>query len=67
MRTALCPSCNSDVVIEDGYSQGDLVNCPNCGQELEIISLQPLQVKKLVTESEENELPRRKRTGYLSD
>jgi len=51
MQTTQCPACGSDVVIEEGSLEKDLVSCLNCGAELEIISLQPLQLKPLAEET----------------
>ncbi|MFH1822941.1 MAG: lysine biosynthesis protein LysW [Patescibacteria group bacterium] len=52
MQTARCPACNSDVVVEDGIYEHDLVDCANCGVQLEIISLHPLQLSELSPEDE---------------
>ena len=53
MQTTQCPSCHSDVIIDDGLSKNDLVNCINCGAELEIISLHPLAIREFADISEE--------------
>ncbi|NCO79878.1 lysine biosynthesis protein LysW [Candidatus Falkowbacteria bacterium CG_4_9_14_3_um_filter_38_19] len=53
MKTNQCPICSSDVIIDDESNEGDLVTCANCGNDLEIISLKPLQLARL---SEEDEL-----------
>jgi len=56
MTTSSCPVCKSDVIIGDEVYEHDLVNCVNCGSDLEIISLNPLQLSPLTEEtpSEEN-------------
>lgn len=54
MQTTQCPICSSDVIIEDGSSEKDLVSCLNCGAELEIITLQPLQLNLLDEAEKEN-------------
>jgi lysine biosynthesis protein LysW len=41
MLTSRCPVCNSDVVIEEGSYESDLVTCAICGTDLEIASLHP--------------------------
>ncbi|MCU0678909.1 MAG: lysine biosynthesis protein LysW [Planctomycetes bacterium] len=46
MKTTRCPLCASDVIIEDEAYEGDLVDCANCGAELEISSLHPLRLAK---------------------
>jgi alpha-aminoadipate carrier protein LysW len=53
MQTAQCPICSSDVIIEEGSSEKDLVSCLNCGAELEIVSLQPLRLEPLEEETKE--------------
>jgi alpha-aminoadipate carrier protein LysW len=53
MQTTQCPVCLSDIIIEEESSEKDLVTCLNCGTELEIVTLQPLQLNPLQEESEE--------------
>lgn len=53
MKTGKCPSCHSDVIIDDVAYEGDLVDCSNCGAELEIIALNPLQIGVIESDLEE--------------
>lgn len=53
MQTTQCPLCSSDIIIDEGSSKKDLVNCLNCNAELEIVNLQPLQLNPLPEESTE--------------
>lgn len=55
MQTTQCPVCFSDVIIEAGSAEKDLISCLNCDAELEIISLQPLQLDQLKEESGEED------------
>jgi len=56
MQTTQCPVCSSDVIIDDGSAEKDLVSCLNCGTELEIATLHPLLLSPLPEEaSEEND------------
>jgi alpha-aminoadipate carrier protein LysW len=48
-----CPECEADVTIPAGVVENELISCPDCGAELEIISLNPLQVE-LAPEVEED-------------
>lgn len=57
MQTTRCPACASDVIIEDEAYEEDLVNCANCGAELEISSLHPLRLSVLKNEDGEDEIP----------
>lgn len=53
MQTTQCPVCSSDVIIEEGSEELDLVSCLNCGTELEIATLQPLLLAPLAESTEE--------------
>jgi len=53
MLTTQCPVCSSDVIIDEEASEKDLVNCLNCGTELEIVTLQPLFLEPLEEATEE--------------
>ena len=52
MQTSRCPVCNSDVIIEDGAYEHDLIECVNCEAELGIISLHPVQLSELKEDKE---------------
>ncbi len=52
-RTVTCIECDGDVSIPADAMQNELIVCPDCGVELEIISLEPLQVE-LAPEVEED-------------
>ncbi len=48
-----CPECDALVDIEqDEVEEGQLLSCPECGVDLEIVSTNPLEVE-LVEEEEE--------------
>ncbi len=53
MQTTQCPICLSDIIIEEEASEKDLVTCLNCGAELEIVTLQPLQLDPLQEQQDE--------------
>ena len=53
MQTTQCPVCSSDIIIDEESSEKDLVNCLNCGTELEIVTLHPILLSPLEEESEE--------------
>ena len=55
MQTTQCPVCSSDIIIDEESSEKDLVNCLNCETELEIVTLQPLQLSPLQEEPEESD------------
>lgn len=49
-KTIQCPDCENVIIVPDDAQVGDLVECENCGNEFEIISLSPLQVTMVVEE-----------------
>jgi alpha-aminoadipate/glutamate carrier protein LysW len=51
----LCPECETDLDIEeDDVEEGDVVSCAECGSDFEVITANPLELKK-VDEDEEDE------------
>ena len=37
-----CPQCAADVPLPKDTVQGELVECPKCGREVEVINLKPV-------------------------
>ena len=50
---AECPECGADIVEGVGYEEGEIINCEDCGVELEVISEDPLELA-LAPEEEED-------------
>jgi alpha-aminoadipate/glutamate carrier protein LysW len=48
----LCPECEGTLEL-NGVMVGEIVPCPQCGVELEVISLDPPQVELAPTEAED--------------
>jgi len=46
MNTTPCPICDADVEIAGDAMQNELIACPDCGSELEIVSLSPLSLEE---------------------
>lgn len=38
--TAQCPECDTEISL-DGVVEGEIVVCPDCGVDLEVISMDP--------------------------
>jgi len=46
-----CPECESDLDIEvDEVDEGEIVSCPECGAEFEVITTNPLELKQVEEE-----------------
>ena len=51
--TAKCPECEGDVSLAAGVEKGEIVPCPECGAELEVVSQDPAELR-LAPEEEED-------------
>ena len=51
-----CPECDSDLDIEeDEVDEGEIVSCPECGTDFEVITTNPLELKRVADEEEDEE------------
>ncbi|MGB0388336.1 MAG: lysine biosynthesis protein LysW [Ardenticatenaceae bacterium] len=53
MQTVACIECAADVSFESDVMEGEIAQCPECGIELEVLSITPLEVD-LAPEVEED-------------
>lgn len=44
MPTTACPECSEDVYVDADSEQGDTVTCDECGTNLEIVGLDPIEL-----------------------
>ena len=44
MPTGTCPECDADVHVDTDADKGDLVSCEECGSDLEIVGLDPVEL-----------------------
>lgn len=44
MPTGTCPECDADVHVETDADKGDIVSCEECGTDLEIVGLDPVEL-----------------------
>ena len=43
-----CPECETDLDIdEDEVDEGAVVSCPECGADFEVITVNPVELKKV--------------------
>ncbi|MBI3091423.1 MAG: lysine biosynthesis protein LysW [Candidatus Tectomicrobia bacterium] len=50
---AECIECGAEVETSEDAEEGEIIECPECGVELEIISVEPLELA-LAPEEEED-------------
>jgi len=44
MPTTACPECSEDIYVDADSEQGDVVSCDECGTNLEIVGLDPIEL-----------------------
>ena len=52
---ALCPECEVSIEVDDGVEEGQTLDCPECGAELEVVNTNPVELGAVVDEEEEEE------------
>ena len=53
MNAVECPECASDLDFADDTEMGEILVCPDCGVDLEVISLTPAAVDLAPMEEED--------------
>ncbi len=48
-----CPECGAVVELDDDVITGEIVECPDCAVELEVTSVDPLEVELAPEEDED--------------
>jgi alpha-aminoadipate carrier protein LysW len=53
-----CPDCNSQIdVDEEELDEGDTIICEECGAELRVLGLDPLELESVEDEEDEEDNP----------
>lgn len=45
MTQPMCVECHAQLKLRDGVLVGEIVQCPECGVELEVIALDPVRLQ----------------------
>ena len=53
MTTVICVECEGDVAVTDDVIVGEILECPDCGVELEVTAVSPITTE-LAPEIEED-------------
>lgn len=54
MPTGTCPDCEADVHVDTDSDKGDTVSCDECGTQLEIVGLDPVELD--IVEDDDDDL-----------
>ena len=53
----LCPECEYSLDIDaEEVDEGEIVSCPECGTDFEVVTTHPLELNRISEEEEEEEL-----------
>ena len=53
---AVCPQCEAPIDIEeDEVEEGETLDCPECGAELEVVSTNPVALNATLDEDDDEE------------
>lgn len=55
MPTGNCPECEADVHVDIDSDKGDVVTCDECGTELEVVGLDPVELDIVEGDDEADE------------
>ena len=53
MSMVMCPECEAEIILEVGTEVGEILVCPDCGVDLEVMFLDPPQVDLAPMEEED--------------
>lgn len=53
MTSVTCPECEAEVMLDAGTETGEIVVCPDCGVDLEVVSVNPARVDLAPMEEED--------------
>lgn len=52
----LCPECETDLDIDpEEVDEGEVVSCVECGTDFEVVTTNPLELKRLSDDEDEDE------------
>jgi len=49
---ALCTACEAEITLDPSTEVGEIIRCPDCGMDLEVISVDPPEVAPAPEEEE---------------
>jgi len=54
MPRGTCPECDAEVQVDEDTDKGDVVECSDCGTQLEVVGLDPIELDVAVEEEDED-------------
>jgi alpha-aminoadipate carrier protein LysW len=54
--TGTCPECDADVHVDTDADKGDILSCEECGTDLELVGLDPVELDIVEDEDLDDDL-----------
>jgi alpha-aminoadipate carrier protein LysW len=52
----LCPACDAEIELDEfDVDKGDIISCPDCGGDLEVVGLSPIELDVAPHEEDEDD------------
>jgi alpha-aminoadipate carrier protein LysW len=52
----ICPECDTNIDVDaDDMDEGEIVSCPECGSDFEVVTTEPLELHKVEDEYAEDD------------
>lgn len=67
MPTSKCPECEEEVYVDAESEQGDKVSCDECGADLIVVGLDPIELDLKDTEDGDDDYDDNDRDSYDYD
>ena len=48
-----CPECEAEITLDATVMEGEILVCPDCGVDLEVISIEPVTIEVAPMEEED--------------
>ncbi len=55
MPIAVCPECEEDVYVGGDFEQGSIIPCDECGVDLEIVGMDPIELDPFMDKDDDDE------------
>jgi alpha-aminoadipate carrier protein LysW len=53
MNTVTCPECVAEISLDEKVEAGEIIVCPDCGVDLEVVSVNPAEAQLAPMEQED--------------
>lgn len=63
MPTSICPECDEEVFVDAESEQGDVVSCDECGSDLVVVGLDPIELD-IRSEDDDDDYDKEESFGY---